>query len=271
MGFAMKDKEKDKLDSKSSHLRHYGRVVTPTLTVLIFIMVTIMFFKMQGMSSSLSGQMYSEDQKMDAKVSLMNEKMDEMSNRLAVIAETGGGAGLGGADLRAVEKINVKADKYHIIFLTKEIVERINNTKDYSDKLIELKKLVGGKFPDQIVEIEKNKAMSILNHDEMVKIVEESTVSSKGTAEPEKGTFDSIKGVFKVSSKEDDLKVKCNPVIIDAAIKNLREKNEWEALKTLEQVQPQNEGLKKVVDNLNLRNVLKYYVNQIADETLKNG
>ncbi len=266
----MKDKEKQKMDGhKPSHLKSASRLLTPVLTVAIFIMVTMMLFKVEAIKTDLSNKMYDSGNKVDSNISLLKQNIEDMNNRLAVMAETG--AGLGSADLKAVEKINVKADKYHVIFLTKEIIERINNTKDFSDKYDELKKLLNGKFPDQMAEIEKNKAMSILNHDEMVKIVEESTTTTATPAEAEKGAFDSIKSVFKVSGKDEDLKVKCNPVIIDSAIKNLREKNEWEALKTLEQVEPKNDGLKKVVDNLNLRNILKYYVNQISDETLKNG
>ncbi len=268
----MKDKEKDKMDAhKASHVRSVSKWFTPAMTLVIFVMVTVMMFKVEGIRSDLAGAVGSGNQKVDSNLALLSKTIEDMNNRLAVIGETGGGAGLGGADLKAVEKINVKADKYHIIFLTKEIVERINNTKDYTDKLVDLKKLLNGKFQDQIAEIEKNKSMAILNHDEMVKIVEESTQAAKPTTEEEKTAFESIKNVFKVSSKDDDLRIKCNPIVIDSAIKNLREKNEWEALKTLEQVEPKNDGLKKVVDNLNLRNILKYYVNQIADETLKNG
>ncbi len=264
--------DKDKMDAnKASHVRGVSKWFTPTISLITFVMVTFMMFKVEGIRSDISGMVGSSSVKVDSNIALLSKMVEDMNNRLAVIGETGGGAGLGGADLKAVEKINVKADKYHVIFLTKEIIERINNTKDYSDKLADLKKLLNGKFPDQMAEIEKNKAMAILNHDEMVKIVEETTTAAKPTTEEEKSAFESIKSVFKVSGKDDDLKIKCNPIVIDSAIKNLREKNEWEALKTLEQVEPKNDGLKKVVDNLNLRNILKYYVNQIADETLKNG
>lgn len=147
------------------------------------------------------------------------------------------------------EKVDVKTDKYHAILLTKEIMDDINQTKNYAEKFDELRLLLNGAFPDQLAEIEKYKEMKILSHDEIVDIVD---------------------GVTK-DAYENNPDMKCRPAVIDSVVKNLREKNEWEALKIIEKVEPQNEDLKKVMENLNVRNILKYYINTIAEEILKNG
>jgi hypothetical protein len=255
--------------SKCSH-----RVLI-VFSVITLLLVGLIFYKVTFENQLVRDQIYGESQKALAKLDVLSGSLDALANKVEVLSMTApsavGGGNINVKDLAVVEKLNVKANKYHVIFLTKEIVEKINTTEDFSDKFDELKSLLGGKFANEMAEIEKYKNMNILNHDEMVKIVEDSTKATKPTTEEEQSAFDNIKSLFKVTSSDEDLKVKCNPIIIDSAIKNLREKNEWEALKTLEQVEPKNDGLKKVVENLNLRNVLKYYVNLISDETLKNG
>lgn len=276
----MSKKETKRTEETSSSSHNKGWCCPKLLLVLSLItlvLVGTMFYQMDMGSETVKNQVYNDGQKVVSKLDMMNEKIDALSNKLDAISITragvSGGTGVSVSvnELAAVEKLNIKANKYHVIFLTKEIIEKINNTEDYTDKFNELKSLLGGKFENEMAEIEKYKNMNILTHDEMVKIVEDSTQATKPTTEDEQSAFDNIKSLFKVSGSDEDLKIKCNPIIIDSAIKNLSKKNEWEALKTLEQVEPKNDGLKKVVANLNLRNVLKYYVNLISDETLKNG
>lgn len=177
----------------------------------------------------------------------------------------------------------VEPGNYKTIFLTKQIAERIDNTSDYSDKLESLKPLLNGQYVDEVRELDANKAMKILSFDEMIKVVETTAVPYKIAPEEkpaeaksaevkpeEKEGPSPLKGLFKVS-KADDWKVKCNPILIDKAIQALRERNEWDALQVLEQFEPKNDDIKKVLDNLTLRNTLKYYLETIGNEVLKNG
>jgi hypothetical protein len=256
-------------------VRNFANSLVPFISLSTFALVVLIFMKMDGSDPSLANNVYNLDQTVDAKVALMANKIDDLSNRLAAVSATApasGGTGISLSELKTVEKLNREANKYHMIFLVNEITNKLNATEDYSDKLIELKVLAGDQFADPIAALEKYMEMQILNHDQMVKIVEDSTQSTKPTTEEEKSAFENIKGLFKITSHDgEDMRIKCNPIIIDSAVKNLREKNEWEALKTLEQVEPKNDGLKKVVENLNLRNLLKYYLKTISEEIVKNG
>ena len=197
-------------------------------------------------------------------IALNTDKLDIISNRTKLAQAVRGPAGSGAISEEQSEKleqINMQADKYYIVVLTREIIDNIDNTVAYQAKLDELEKNLEGKYADYVTELRSYQKMSMMSFDDMVKIVENATVADV-PVEKDKSVVDNVRGLFKVSDK-DDLKIKCNPIVIDSAIKSLSERNEWEALKVLERVEPKNEDLKKVVANLTVRNTLKFYLRDI--------
>jgi len=245
--------------------------VMPILIVAILALSVHEFYNTEKKFKDLSVQVFEQGRDMNAKIALNNDKLDVISNRTKLALTVGGsGGGYISADQSdKIEKINSQASKYYVVVLTREIMDSIDNTENFKAKLDELEKSLEGKFPDYIAELRNYEQMNMMSFEEMATIVENATVADV-PVEKDKGVIDNVRGLFKISNK-DDLKIKCNPIVIDSAIKALIAKNEWEALQTIEKVEPKNEDLKKVLANLAVRNTIKFYARDIGDKVLKDA
>ena len=247
--------------------------VMPILVVILLALTVHMHYNLDKRLNNLEVKVFDLGKNVSEGIALNTDKLDIISNRTKVTDAVGGkhavGKTLTAEQIQKLEQINMTADKYYVVVLTKDIMDNIDNTESFQAKLDELESSLEGRYSDYVTELRNYEKMSMMSFDEMVGIVENATVADV-PVEQDKSVVDNVKGLFKVSDK-DDLKIKCNPIIIDSAIKALSERNEWEALKVLEKIEPKNEDLKKVVANLTVRNTLKFYLRDIGDKILKDA
>lgn len=233
--------------------------ITNLLLIVLLFVILGTYIDSKLAIENLQIKLNEVDSQLDSKMGVTNEKL-EILKKVKIASSQD-------LSLEKIEELNKKADKYHIIYLTKEISTAIDNTTNYSIKLSELQKLIGEKFINEVSELKKYEIMNITSIKNLENNLEK-TLYVTNPATSESDFAQQVKGVFRITSK-DDKRTPISQEDLNLLLNHIREKNEWEAMEILEKLDKKNDQVKLLIEDLKLRNDLKYHLKTIADGTFE--